>query len=203
MGNFLFISFDGGDWPYFLAGILLAAVFLMVAVLRLARWFLTRRNYFPHQVLLVRLPKEKPADEKKENSAQQLKEEIAKGETIFAAIGGLKAQRGLKHWLLGRNDQFSFEIVASHGHIAFYVVAPHRDSRYLEQQIHAHYPEAVIEEKEDYNSFSLKGQIAAAYLRTNKSFIFPLKTYQKMEVDPLNSLINVLSKLDKDESLAI
>jgi hypothetical protein len=191
----------GGFFPYLLAGAL--AVFFIFLFLRLARLWLANRRYFPHQVFLVRLPKEKPADDRKEETQQQLKEEIAKGETIFAAIGGLRAQRGFGHWLIGRNDQFSLEIVANRGRISFYVVAPRRDSRYLEQQIHAHYPEAVIEEVEDYNSFSLRGQIAAGYLKTKKDYIFPIKTYQKMEIDPLNSLINILSKLGKDESLAI
>lgn len=179
------------------------AVFLIMAALSVVRLFLHRRRYFPHQVFLVRLPKEKPADNEKERTNQQLKEEIAKGETLFAAVGGLKAQRGFKRWLFGRDDQFSFEIVASRGHIAFYIVAPRRDARYIEQQVSAHYPDAVIEEIEDYNAFSFRGQLAAAYLQTTKDFIFPLKTYQKMEVDPMNSLINVLSKLDKDESLVI
>ncbi|MFA5000304.1 MAG: type IV secretory system conjugative DNA transfer family protein [Patescibacteria group bacterium] len=202
MNSFLSINIEwGGILDYLIGGIL--AVFLLLFLVRLLRAILSGRRYFPHRVCLIRLPKEKPADDNKESSAQQLKEEIAKGETIFSAIGGLKAQRGLKSWFLGRNDQFSFEIVASRGQIAFYVAAPESEARYLEQQIHAHYPEAVIEEVEDYNAFSLKGKIAAAYLKTTKSFIFPLKTYQKMEVDPMNSLINVLSKLGKDESLAI
>ena len=196
------ISLDFGEFlPYFISGI--AAAFLLLAILRLIRFFWAGRRYYHHSVFLVRLPKEKPNDNAKEDNNQQLREEIAKGETIFAAVGGLKAQRGLSHWLSGRHDQFSFEIVASHNHISFYVVAPKEGARYLEQQIHAHYPEAVIEEVEDYNSFSLKGAVAAGYLKTAKSFIFPIKTYQKMGVDPLNSLINVLSKLDKDESLAI
>jgi len=82
-------------------------------------------------------------------------------------------------------------------------VAPHEQVRYIEQQIQAYYPEAIIDEVEDYNPFSLNGQIAAASLKTTKSFLFPIKTYQKMEVDPLNSLINTLSKLGKDESLVI
>ncbi len=196
------ISVNFGDFiPYALGFI--AVGFLLLAFFNLARLLLARRRYFPHQIFLIRLPKEKPSDDKKEESVQRLKEEIAKGETLFSAIGGLKAQRGLKYWLLGRSDQFSLEVVASRNKISFYAVSPKTAARYLEQQIHAHYPEAVIEEVEDYNSFSLQGQIAAGYLRTNKSFVFPLKSYQKMEVDPLNSLINILSKLDKEESLAI
>ncbi len=181
-----------------LLAIILAALF--VYILRL---LLSRRHYFPHQVFLVRLPKEKPDDDKKVSNVSTLREEIAKGETIFAAVGGLKAERGLQAWLTGRHDHFSFEIVASHNKIAFYVVAPFSNLRYIEQQIQAYYPEAVVEEVEDYNPFSMTGQIAAASLRTTRGFFFPIKTYQKMEVDPLNSIINTLSKLSKDESLAI
>jgi len=202
MENF-FINFGFGEISLYFIVTIVALVFGVLIILNLIRLILARRHYFPHQVFLVRLPKEKPNSENKEASVNQMREEIAKGETIFSAIGGLKAQRGFKNWLTGRSDQFSFEIIASHNRISFYVAAPKENARYLEQQIHAHYPEAVVEEMEDYNAFSLKGQIAAGYLRTTRSFIFPLKTYQKMEVDPLNSLINILSKLEKDESLAI
>lgn len=196
------VSLDFGEFlPYFVSGV--TAAFLIFLILGIIRFFMAGRRYRHHCVFLIRLPKEKPHDNDKEDTNQQLREEIAKGETIFAAVGGLKAQRGLEHWISGRHDQFSFEIVANHSHISFYAVAPKEDARYLEQQIHAHYPEAVIEEVEDYNSFSLKGVVAAGYIKTIKSFVFPIKTYQKMGVDPLNSLINVLSKLDKDESLAI
>jgi len=200
--NFGFGGISGEISLYFIATIV-AFIFGALIIVNLIRLILTRRHYFPHQVFLVRLPKEKPNSENKEASVNQMREEIAKGETIFSAIGGLKAQRGFKNWLTGRSDQFSFEIIASHNRISFYVAAPKENARYLEQQIHAHYPEATVEEMEDYNAFSLKGQIAAGYLRTTKNFIFPIKTYQKMEVDPLNSLINILSKLEKDESLAI
>jgi len=195
-------SLNEADFLGIIIGVAALIVFF-IALLQILRWFLSRRHYFPHQVFLVRLPKEKPEDDKKEATVQQLREEIAKGETIFAAIGGLKAERGFKAWLTGRHDHFSFEIVASHNKIAFYVVAPHEQVRYIEQQIQAYYPEAIIDEVEDYNPFSMSGQIAAAYLKTTKSFLFPIKTYQKMEVDPLNSLINTLSKLGKDESLVI
>ncbi|MFA5155194.1 MAG: TraM recognition domain-containing protein [Patescibacteria group bacterium] len=196
------ITINFGDYFPYLAGSI-GAVFLILLILNLLRLFLSGRRYLPHQVFLIRLPKDKPEDQKNPDTVQKMKEEIAKGETLFAAIGGLPAQKGFKAWLLGRSDQFSLEIVASHNRISFYAVTPPSGARYLEQQIHAHYPEAVIEEVQDYNAFSLKGQIAAAYLRTSKSFIFPIKTYQKIEVDPLNSLINILSKLDKEESLAI
>ena len=178
-------------------------LFLLLLIRKIIKVFGLGRSYFKQKLFLIKLPKEKPKDENKETTAQQLKEEIAKGETIFAAIGGLRAQRGFVSWLLGRNDHFSFEIVAEHGKIYFYAVAPERHALYLEKQITAHYPDAVLEEVFDYNAFTPNGQVAAAYLKTKNKFVLSLKTYEKMSVDPLNSIINVLSKLDRHESIAI
>lgn len=189
----------------YLGSILLAVLIVGLAffvVIRLFRSFLGRRHYIKHNVFLVRIPKDAPREDGGSVS-QNIKEEIAKGEAIFAALGGLKAERGFKAWLKGRQDHFSFEIVADAKKIAFYFSCNPRDFRYIEQQIHAQYPAAAIEEVEDYNVFGAQGQVAAAYLKTVKSFIFPIKTYQEMEVDPMSSLINVLSKLDKGESVAI
>ena len=185
-----------------LAWILVVFVILLVIKKLLPR-LASRSNYFSHTIFQVRLPKERPEDKQREFTVQNLREEIAKGETIFSSIGGLKAQRGPRAWLLGRNDHFSFEIVANNKKIAFYIVTPKEHDRYIEQQVHAHYPEAVIEEVEDYNIFQPQSSILAGFLKTKRSLIFPLKTYNKMETDPMNSLLNVMSKLDEDEGLAI
>jgi hypothetical protein len=181
----------------------LLVIFGLGVILLILKTYFSSRRYFNHQIFLIKIPKNTDNKDEGDLNVQSIKEEIAKGETIFASIGGLRAQRGFKAWFFGRDDHISFEIVANNRQIAFYYAVPEKDVRYLEQQIHAHYPEAVIEQVEDYNSFKIKGKAVAATLKTVKSFIFPLKTYQKMEVDPMNSLINVLSKLDKDESLAI
>jgi len=178
-------------------------ILIVVITLNGLRSYYKKNRYHNHQIFLVRLPKEKPEDGKTESSTQQLREEISKGETIFSSIGGLKAQKGFEHWLFGRDDQFSSEIVAISNRISFYIVAPKKNARYLEQQVHANYPDAVIEEVEDYNIFKADSQISAAYLKTKRDYAFPIRTYQKMEADPMNSIVNVLSKLDKDESLAI
>jgi hypothetical protein len=179
-------------------------IWLMVLIVRsIIRRLAVQSNYFKQTLFLIRLPKEKPGDEQKEFTAQMMREEIAKAETVFASIGGLRVERGLATWVFGRSDHFSFEIVANKTKIAFYAAAPKRLARYLEQQINAHYPEAVIEEVDDYNIFHPQAKTIAGYLKTRRSFIFPIKTYQKQEADVMNSLINVMSKLDKDEGLAI
>jgi Type IV secretion-system coupling protein DNA-binding domain len=193
------------DWPSVIFYAALAVVFLIIVliVLRILRDYFARNQYLNQTVFMVKLPKEKPGEEKKDQTVQELREEIAVGEAIFNSIGGARAERGIKAWLFGRSDHFSFEIVASDKKIFFYVVSPAKNARYIEQQIHAHYPDALVEEVPDYNIFNPASLVFASILKTKKSFVFPLRTYNKMEIDPMNSLVNVMSKLEKDESMAL
>jgi len=181
---------------------------IMLIILKKIILYRALNSKFQDQAIyVVKLPKEKPGEKETENQnkVQKLREEIARGETIFSAIGGLNPQTWDKDnaWLFGRNDNFSFEIVANQKLISFYVVAPRESARFLEQQIHAYYPEAVMEETGDYNIFRPRGEIMASYMKTLRSGILPIKTFTKMEVDPLNSIINAVSKLDADEGIAI
>lgn len=186
---------------YFLLALFL--LFLFILLKQLLRYYLRKGVYFDHSIYSVRLSKEKSDDKQGEYTVQELHEEISRGETIFSSIGGLRAQRGFKAMLFGRNDHFSFEVVADKSKIVFYVVTPKGQERYIEQQIHAYYPEAVFEKENDYNIFDHDSEIIAGYLKTNRKFIFPIKTYSKMETDPMNSILNILSKLEKGEGLAI
>ncbi len=210
MENWSSQAFSGGEvviqnninYLYWVVFALFLLLFLFIFRYFL-KYFSIRNKHCNNTIFLIKLPKEKPRDRDKDFSLQQLREEIAKGETVFSSIGGMSAQRGFRPWLLGRTDNFSFEIVASKGKISFYVSAPESKSLYIEQQIHAHYPEASVEVVDDYNSFTPQGFVLAGYLKAKKSFIFPFLDYTDMEYDPMNSIINVMSKLDNSESIAV
>ncbi|MFH1522288.1 MAG: type IV secretion system DNA-binding domain-containing protein [Patescibacteria group bacterium] len=199
-GSSLIISLN--TWLVYLFWVIIT-LFLLLIIRKVIRTLISRGKHLNRTIYLVRLPKETPKDQEIEFNVQQLREEIAKAETIFASIGGLKAQRGPKAWLLGRNDHYSFEIVAHEKKICFYLVVPANMARYIEQQVQAHYPDAVFEDVEDYNIFSPTGEITAGWLRTRRNLIFPIKTYQKQETDPMNSIINIMSKLDAHEGIAV
>jgi len=154
-------------------------------------------------VFLVRVPKETTKSMHEELTLQQMQEGIALMEGFASNLGGLKAQRGLNAMIFGRTDHLSFEMVAHKGHIYFYVVTPRYLSRFLEQQLLAHYPDAEMTLVEDYNIFSPQSAIEGAYLRLRRENMFPINTYLKMQSDPLNALTNALSKLDKDSGAAI
>lgn len=186
---------------------LLLAIFGFFLILVVAKKMLTRHfvrdRFLDHVLFKIRVPKEKPEDSNKEITVQMMREEISRAEMIFGAIGGLKAERGFAAWLFGRSDQYSYEIVASDKQISFYAVAPRKAARYIEQQVQAHYPEASMDIVPDYNIFKHNSFIKASFLKTKRSFIFPLRTFNKMETDAMSSLINLMSKLNDSESIAI
>ncbi len=202
----LFDFFNGGNGLLIILSIVVVAIVALGLVILwrhlIWRWF-SHHRYFDQVVYLVKLPKDRQRDQNQNFTVQQMREEIACAETIFASIGGLRAQRGLGVWLWGRDDHFSFEIVANQGLIAFYVVAPRRLARYLEQQINAHYPDATLEEVADYNLFKPQSYIAVGSLKTTRHYALPIKTYDQQEADLMNSQLNVMSKLSADDSLAI
>jgi len=183
--------------------ILFIAIIINIIV-KIIRNHYIKNRYHDHIMLRVRLPKEKPGErESSTNRVQDLHDEISIAETIFASIGGLRAERGITPWLEGRDDHFSFEIVASDKTISFYISAKRESIRYLEQQIQAHYPESILEEMENYNIFNPENHVEAGFIKTKKHFVYPLKTYKKMETDPLNSILNVMSKIESTEGLAL
>jgi hypothetical protein len=187
-------------------GSVLVGVWLLIFLLRKFLHYRTKiSTSFKNVILLVSLPKEaaKKGKEEREITVQVIQEGIAAAEAFFATIGGLRAERGIWSWLRGRIDQLSFEIVANKGLIYFYVIVPKNLQEYIEHQILAHFPEAQIEEVEDYNIFTPKGEILGGYLTFRRQHFFPIKTYKKMEVDPLDTLTNVLSKFSKNEGAAI
>jgi len=182
-----------------------AIVFAVAAVIFIVRKILRKQYNLPEEfhnvTLLVMVPKEFSREEDKEKELKQL---IGMAENLYANLGGLKPQSGLRTFLYGRQDHFALEIVKEKDNaISFYVTCPKYFRRFLEQQLHAHYPEAQIDPVEDYNIFTPQGIIQAAYLRLKKKYIFPIRTYQKLESDPLNAITNSLTKFQTDEGGAI
>ena len=184
----------------------------IIALLFLIRALMHNRHEqlasFKQVILLVTVPKERKEDTKnggapEQQSIQKIREDIAVMETLFANVGGLKAQHGLKAWLVGRDDQFSFEIVARGGLIYFYVIVPRSMQNFFEEQVHAQFPAAVFEEVDDYNIFTPTGNILAGYFAFKRKNAFPIKTYKKLDSDPLSSITNSISKIQMPDGAAI
>ena len=151
--------------------------------------------------LKITLPKkDSDLDEKKETT-KDFKEMIGLMEQLFASLKSIHSRK-LSKKILGQ-DLLSFEYIAHENEILFYVVVPKSYKALIEKQINGFYTDAIVEETTEVNIFKNRKYIQGTYLNTAKDFFFPIKTYEKLESDPINNITNALSKLDEDESAAI
>lgn len=185
--------------------IILVVIVVTIALRLIARQYAIYRS-FRNVVLMITVPKEageKADAAKRDKTTNEIRESISLMEGVFKSIGSLSAQRGLKAAILGRDDSFSFEMVAHDGLVTFYATAPRETREYLEQQIHANLPLAQIEEVPDYNIFPVRGVTLGARLGFRRANYLPIVSYKKLENDPLNSLTNALAKVEKGEGAII
>lgn len=188
-----------------------AAVFALVVAV--TRWGIRRRNRVPnalqYAVLLLTVPKESEEVDQRERE-KDFREQLAVAETLYLSLGGIKAQRyaniivnAWNNFWYGRADHLALEIVAQDGLIKFFLAVPRHLQDLVELQIHAQYPHAHIEEVQDYNIFHARGTIQVGSFALAKRSLFPLRTYKKLDTDPLSAITNTLSKLQPDEGAAI
>jgi len=184
-----------------LGGVVLILLIIAFFVARsIFRRRVENRTAFNKKVLLVTVPK----NEEKEEERKPLEDLLQPAEKLFDNLGGRQAQSGLKNWFLERQDHFSLEIVSGkEGVISFYFAVPEEDKRFFEQQIHAQYPHARITEVEDYNVFTTDSETAGAVLKLKKNSALPIKTYNDFKKDPLNAIVNSLSKIAPEDAAVI
>lgn len=189
--------------------ILGGTVIALVIVLFIVRGMVKARRILmtgsaERKTYLIRIPKFKTdSDLRGEDRTDQIQEDISIAETFYAAVGGLKAQTGLMAWFRGRTDEMALEIVSHRKEISFYLTVPAYLYEFVEQQVHAQYPDASIDEVPDYNIFTPTGTIVGGYIKFKRETVLPIKTYRELESDPLNAITNALAKVPEQDGAAI
>ena len=83
--------------------------------------------------------------------------------------------------------------------IVFYVAVPNDYIDLFEKQILSLFPHAVLtEQQHDYNIFTEGGVHKALVGNLTKHPIYPLRTYDSFEADPLAVILNAFSKIERD-----
>ncbi len=146
------------------------------------------------QLLAVRFM---PVPAEKELSIQQIREKIALMEQMFSHLHGINDS-----WftiLLYGRPIFALELtIPSVGEeISFFVAVPRRFLKSVEKIIQGIFPDAHVEESRDYNIFNPEGATAASVISFSRGRFYPIRTYQKLEGDPMKAVTNVFTQLAK------
>lgn len=190
--------------------ILLVILALLVGAAILVRRYLHGRSRIPsaleYAVLEISLPRESWRQELEQKDWREI---LAGFETLWVTMGSLRPPGGgfmggdWRRWWYGSAHHLSLEIVSHQGQIHFYLAVPRTVRQLVELQIQAQYPHAHIEEVVDYNLFTSQSHILATSMRLTKPAMYPLRTYKRLDSDPLFAVANVLSKVQTQEGAAI
>lgn len=130
-----------------------------------------------------------PNDENKKS----LKELLSAMEQFYAGMHSVG--EGRQNY---NRNHFTLEIALSDksDEFIFYTAVPKDKADLFEKQLFGVHANVKINEApDDYNIFTENAVVSASYAKLSKKDIFPIKTYENIDHDPLNIILNVFSKL--------
>ena len=147
-------------------------------------------------LFLVSMPQETRKDDEKRIS---LEEYLKIAEQFYSSLQRFKEGGFISKRLWG-DIFFVFEIAVHRigEEIYFYVACPRKFSQLMEKQILGFWPKAQVQEIEDYNIFNPSGSSLGSVAYLERESILPIKTYKDFGIDPLSTITNVFTKLEKD-----
>ncbi|MDQ3123732.1 MAG: type IV secretion system DNA-binding domain-containing protein [bacterium] len=155
--------------------------------------------------LLIHLPP--PSDDTDGGSRDNrdvTDETISKAQIVYNIIAAT-LQKGFKSKFYGQRH-FGFEIVGTKGFVYFYASVPISMLDVVQQAVISAYPSARLEEVSEHNIFSPIGKMSGTMggeLSLKDKFAYPIATYQDLKRDALQSVLNALSTLEKEDGAGI
>lgn len=134
-----------------------------------------------------------PPDDKEGSSSKSFKEFIGAMEQFYAGMQSISLDKNNT-----RENYFTLEIALGNGtdEVVVYAGIPNKHITLFEKQVSSFYQNAKIREvSDDYNIFNETGISVGAYATLTQKPVLPIKTYDTIEHDPMNTILNVFSKL--------
>lgn len=155
--------------------------------------------------LLIHLP---PLSEDIEGGGRDTRdlidENISKAQVLYNIIASTY-KKEFKSRFYGQRH-LAFEITGNKGVVQFYAVVPFVLIEVVKQAVVSAYPSARLEEVPQHNIFNRVGKISGTVggeLQLKESFAYPIATYQDTKRDAMQSILNAMSTMDKEDGAGI
>jgi len=145
-----------------------------------------RHKYFL-DALRLRVLSVKLAQKQEQNDKEAWAKEMNLSGQLVSILANLKSQ-------------FSLEVAVSYigEEIVFYVSVPLDSVQFTMRQIQGLWPEAQIEEVDDYNIFNSQGFSSGLFLKQKDNVVLPIRTFEEAQMD---TFLPILSNFSKVEAL--
>ncbi|HVV66660.1 MAG TPA: ATP-binding protein [Candidatus Saccharimonadales bacterium] len=186
----------------------LALIAAPIIFLQARKSFREQKNYergLKFVPLFIHLPP--PSDDIEVGARDQrdvTEETISKAEIIYNIIAST-LEKSFKYSFYGQRH-FAFEIIGTQGFVYFYAAVPIALLEVVKQAVVSAYPAAQLEEVAEHNIFSPVGKVAGTIggeFSLKEPYAYPIATFQDLKRDAMQSLLNALSTLGKEDGAAI
>lgn len=180
---------------------IIAGYFVIKYLIWLTRYLI--RLYLNKKLVYIQvtLPRQETQKDKEKQTEKDFREVIGVMEQFYRnvhEIRELSLMNRIKNFFLDLSV-VSFEIVTIDKEVTFYIVTYPYYQGLLEKQVTSYYTDADIKIREPYVINPPGNKLRCYYAFLTQPSWFPIKTYKKIENDPLNNLTNVLSKVEEDD----
>ncbi len=153
------------------------------------------------KVQIAKRESKEDQDQEQSTGAKDFKEAIGIGAQLFDSLHSIYSG-DWKNKYTGE-DFISLEYVVIEEQIYYYFVVPAELTSLVEKLITGFYPDAFVEQVEEFNIFKPGCKTVAKALTLGKNRMYPLKSYQRLNSDPMNNITNALSKLSFEDGAVI
>jgi hypothetical protein len=197
IGNFIV------EHPLWFTMIIIGVVASYFYILRMTRRIYKILEHKNRVFMKVTMPRDDSQKDKEKEVEKDFREKIALMAQFYR---NLEETREMNMWnklkaIVFKHNTFSFELVAEHKQVHFYVSSPKYFAEIVEKQITSYYPDAeVVPTDGPFVAVPKGNKMKGYYAYLKKPYWFPLKTYKKIENDPLNDLTNIFSNMKAEET---
>ena len=198
------------DLTFFILFIITGSVSLITGILLLIK------SIFGYRILVnrsmnedlevIRVAQNRDRNEKNSQNPELWKEEIGVMEQLLTSLAQLKDKKLSWRAFLYGKPTITLEIANPAGkeEIFFYISVPKKYRSSLEKQVHSYFSDSSIEKVDDYTIFTPGSKTAMGIVTIKKNLALPIRTYERMEKDPLSEITTAFSKLNShDEGASI
>ncbi len=188
--------------------IVLALIVVPIVFWQVRKTFREQKNFergLKMVPLFIQLP---PSSDDTDSSNRDVRdvvdENVSKAQILYGILSSI-FKKGLKNKFYGQRH-ISLEIVAVKGAVNFYAAVPVVLVDVVKQAVISAYPSARLEEVEEHNVFSPVGKLTGTTggeFTLKEHYAYPIATYQDIKRDPIQSMLNALSTLEKDDGAGI
>ena len=188
--------------------LLVALVVAPVVFLQLRKTHREQKNYergLKMVPLFIHLPPPSDDTEVGTRDTRDVTDETISRATIIYDIIASTFEKSFKRVFYGQRH-IVFEIVGTQGFVYYYAAVPVTLVEVVKQAINSAYPTARLEEVAEHNIFSPVGKISGTVggdLELKEHYAFPIATYQDLKRDTMQSLLNSLSTLGKEDGVGV